>query len=174
MFSHCERSEAIQRFKGTGLLRCARNDGLFRVSFFLKVLAPWFSVMLFWCVFENAWLALLGYHLQIVLWDRQILRRVCSGFTIKGLVLFVLPTLIAGPAMYLLLPYLIEGSLSEWLARYGLSGWALVLMIPYFGLFTRCLNKLTGHHCGKKAHWRIYCLPGITCWYYSLYCQRPG
>jgi hypothetical protein len=36
----------------------------------LKLLAPCFAVLVFWCWLGNAWLAILAYHAQILLWSR--------------------------------------------------------------------------------------------------------
>jgi hypothetical protein len=39
-----------------------------------KLLAPYFAVGVFWCVFSNAWLAMLAYHAQILFWSRTHLK----------------------------------------------------------------------------------------------------
>lgn len=114
------------------------------MTFQIKLLAPWLSVILFWCVFENAWLALLGYHLQIVCWNHKALRSVFAGFTARNFALFALPAIFAGPAIYVLLPQIIEQPLAQWLARYQLSGWWLIAMVPYFGVV---------HPLLEQAHW---------------------
>ncbi|MDM3870202.1 hypothetical protein QSV34_02405 [Porticoccus sp. W117] len=108
----------------------------------LKMLAPWVAVILFWCVFKNAWLALLAYHLQIVLWNHLHFRQVFFGFSVKSFVLFSLPAILAGPAMYFLLPAITEINVAQWLADYGLTGWGLLLMVPYFGLIHPLLEQV--------------------------------
>lgn len=42
---------------------------------FLALLAPYVAVTLFWCVWPNAWCAILAYHAQILFipfWNRSI------------------------------------------------------------------------------------------------------
>ena len=112
------------------------------MSLLLKLLAPWLSVILFWCVFENAWLALLGYHLQIICWNYKQLGSAFVGFTCRGFLQFALPAVAVGPVVYFLLPHLIDGTLTGWLERYQLLGWSLFLMVPYFGLVNPCLEQI--------------------------------
>ena len=82
----------------------------------LKMLAPYFSVLLFWNLFSNGWLAILGYHLA-------------------------LPTLVAGPLVYWLLPHITHTPLPVWLADHHLSRLSLFLLVPYFGLLHPYLEQ---------------------------------
>ena len=107
----------------------------------LKLLAPYFAVAVFWCVFSNAWLALIAYHVQILLWSRKS-NIIIGRPSTKRIMLLALPTALAGPLVYLLLPYITHVSLSVWLAKYHLSGISLLMMIPYFGIIHPCLEQI--------------------------------
>jgi len=109
----------------------------------LKLLAPYFSVIIFWLVFHNAYLALLGYHLQIVFWSKK------SPFgkfwpNNKRDWFLSLAMLAAGPFIYFVLPLIAKTELSTWLSAYKLNGWLWLAMIPYFGLV---------HPFLEQAHW---------------------
>ncbi|UTW45259.1 hypothetical protein KFE80_13005 [bacterium SCSIO 12696] len=41
-----------------------------------------------------------------------------------------------------MLPYITEVTVSSWLANYDLTGWALILMVPYFGLVHPLLEQI--------------------------------
>jgi hypothetical protein len=103
-------------------------------------------------MWPNAWLALLAYHAQIVLWNRTALRNLRLPKT--GTALFLaLPTIVAGPVLYVLLPYIMKTDLSAWLDSYHLSGPALLLMIPYFGLVHPLLEQMHWHTLRKSFVW---------------------
>jgi len=92
-------------------------------------------------------LAILGYHIQILLWmlisrDDYQLGRVTKSFRL------VLPALAAGVAAYFLLPYLIKISLEDWLIQFGLGNRSFYLMVGYFGLI---------HPFLEQRHWRPLC-----------------
>ncbi|MCD4708306.1 MAG: hypothetical protein K8S62_11280 [Candidatus Sabulitectum sp.] len=106
-----------------------------------KMLAPYFAVGIFWCIFSNAWLAIFAYHLQILLWARRPFPSMrLPG--LKQIICFALPAVIAGPLFYFILPSIIHADLFTWLADYHLSGLSLVLMIPYFGIVHPYLEQL--------------------------------
>jgi hypothetical protein len=123
----------------------------------LKMLAPYFAVGVFWCVWPNAWLALLAYHVQIVFWQRRALRQLRWPTFSRG-ALFALPAVLGGPLLYVLLPLVTRVDLSEWLASYHLSGVSLLVMIPYFGIVHPLLEQL---------HWRD--LRDETVWSHLLF-----
>ena len=109
----------------------------------LRMLAPWLAVAVFWLGVGNAWLAVLAYHAQILLWSlgrplglRRPMRD-CIAWLIA-------PSVLAGPALWLLLPHITRTDLGGWLAMHGLSGTSLVVMIAYFGLV---------HPLLEQAHW---------------------
>jgi len=64
----------------------------------LKLLAPYFAVGVFWCGLSSAWLAILAYHVQIVLWSRESLFDM-RALVRKRLVLLALPAAAAGPLL---------------------------------------------------------------------------
>jgi len=107
----------------------------------LKLLAPYLAVGICWCILKNGWLAILSYHLQILFWSR----RSWAGLrwpNCKRIMLAAMPTAIAGPLLYFLLPYVTHTGLAAWLENYKLSGLSLVLMIPYFGIIHPFLEQL--------------------------------
>jgi len=107
----------------------------------LRLLAPYLSVLIFWFGFRNGWLAILGYHAQILLWGRRTLRRprIPDGVAL----LWGAPAAGAGPLLYLLLPRVSRLEFPLWLQEFHLEGWSLVLLIPYFGLLHPVLEE---HH----------------------------
>jgi hypothetical protein len=113
------------------------------VSFALKLLAPYLAVGLFWCVLGHAWLAILAYHVQILLWSRSSLKCWKKGNSSRYL-WTAMPAALTGPLLYFLLPHVVQTDLLDWLSRYHLSGLSLILMIPYFGLI---------HPILEQAHW---------------------
>jgi len=118
-----------------------KNNG--NTSRLLQLLAPYIAVGIFWCGFSNAWLAILAYHLQVLFWARHENRQI-KRLKNKRFMLLALPTLVAGPVIYFLLPYITKIEISAWLTEYRLSGSALLLMIPYFGIV---------HPVIEQVHW---------------------
>jgi len=107
----------------------------------LRLLAPYLAVGVFWCSFSNAWLAILAYHAQILVWllyERPRIGRM-SG---KRLALLSLPTIVTGALLYLLLPHITRTGLVTWLAAHKLSERSLLIMVPYFGLLHPFLEQL--------------------------------
>lgn len=112
----------------------------------LKLLAPYLAVIVFWCVLRNAWLSILAYHAQILFWSRRDLERVGRGWDTRLFLLFALPCVLAGPAVYSLAPVMCTRMpISQWFRAFGLTGVGLTLMIPYFGVV---------HPLLEQAHWR--------------------
>ncbi len=119
---------------------------------YLRALAPYVAVVVFWCVWSNAWFAILAYHTQILLWNRQDLRKMHLPRECKN-VFLAFPTVLAGPVLYALLPFITRTDLSTWLDTYHLSGPALVLMIPYFGLVHPVLEQIHWHPLRETSAW---------------------
>ena len=110
-----------------------------------KILAPYLAVVVFFCRLRSAWLAILAYHLQILLWSRGGLGRVLEGWDGRRFLALGLPCLLAGPLAYWLLPWMLsDETLGGWFAAYGIPRWSLVLLVPYFGLV---------HPVLEQAHW---------------------
>jgi len=114
-----------------------------RVELALKMAAPYLAVAVFWCVFHSAWLAILAYHAQILWWSRGALPSFARPRRSPWTWLIV-PSALAGPLTWVLLPYLTRIDLSEWLVRYGLTGVGLALMVVYYGLV---------HPVLEQSHW---------------------
>ena len=109
-------------------------------ALWLKMLAPYLAVGIFWCGFHSGWLAILAYHVQVLFWARGK-PFVLSLPPRKRMLGLAIPAALGGPLAYVLLPVITRIDLSVWLAQYQLTGWAFVAMIPYFGLVHPCLEQ---------------------------------
>lgn len=112
----------------------------------LRLLAPYLAVGVFWCLLDSAWLAVLAYHVQILLWSRG---RLLTGlgpasWRRERWLLAAIPFALAGPVLYVLLPLVSQTDLVAWLADRGLAGLPLLLMVPYYGLV---------HPVLEQTHW---------------------
>jgi hypothetical protein len=107
-----------------------------------------------WCGLQNAWLAILAYHAQILFHRHGRVRPPRARLSLRP----VLLAASAGPAAYLLLPLAARADLATLLSNYGLEGWSLLLMIPYFGLV---------HPVLEQAHWAPLrgTIPGAHLWF---------
>ena len=56
--------------------------------------------------------------------------------------LLILPSALAGPLLYFLLPYVMHNDLSGWLMHNRLSGAGFLFMIFYFGLIHPFLEQV--------------------------------
>ena len=108
------------------------------------LLAPWIAVGVFWLWLRSAWATILVYHALILLLPGRRLRDVARGWSTRLALASSVPCLLAGPLTWLLLPSMVRTPAGEWLASYGLSGWALLLIVPYYGLV---------HPVLEQAHW---------------------
>jgi hypothetical protein len=108
----------------------------------LRMLAPHFAVLVFWCWRHAAWPCILGYHAQIVLWAWHDRPRLAAGWDARRCWAAAAPAVLAGPLMYLLLPHMTRLPLATWLATHGLSGTAWLLLVPYFGIVHPLLEEL--------------------------------
>lgn len=107
----------------------------------LRHLAPYLAVLVFWCMLSNAWLAILAYHAQVLFWARgRIPKTLWQGK--RRLILLALPTVLAGPVLYFLLPYITQVDLAMWLEDHHLSRVSFLLMIPYFGILHPILEQI--------------------------------
>ncbi|MDZ4655054.1 MAG: hypothetical protein U1F44_04175 [Coriobacteriia bacterium] len=111
------------------------------LSLALRMLAPWLAVGVFWLGFGNAWLTILAYHAQILLWSRG--RAPGLRWPKRDRIAWLIaPSALAGPALWLLLPYITRTDPGGWFARHGLSGTSLVAMVAYFGLVHPLLEQV--------------------------------
>jgi membrane protease YdiL (CAAX protease family) len=113
------------------------------MTLLFKLLAPWFATGICWCVLKNGWLAILAYHVQILILSRESLSGLFQSIRGKNL-LPALPAVLAGPLIYILLPFITKTDCSIWLAEHHLTGTGFLLMIPYFGIL---------HPVLEQAHW---------------------
>jgi len=124
----------------------------------VKLLAPYLAVCIFWCIFKNGWLAIIAYHIQILLWTRHIPNM--SLPKQKKLILVAIPAILAGPLLYFLLPYITQTELSIWLQEYHISGLSLALMIPYFGLIHPVLEQIHWESLREKTYLSHFAFAG--------------
>ena len=150
-------------------LPCSKVSSQSEMKCLLKLLAPYLAVTLFWCVWPNAWFAILAYHAQILAWVRPDLRgmRWAKG---RGGMLLAIPTVLAGPAVYILLPMITRTDLSAWLNTYRVSGSSLLLMIPYFGLVHPVMEQMHWHSLRRATAWSH---PGPA-WHPRSHCRDPA
>jgi hypothetical protein len=113
------------------------------MTLLIKMLVPYVAVGVFWSTLSNAWLAILAYHALILYWSREATFKVLQP-TPRTQLMLALPTLIAGPLVYYLLPVMTQGNLSGWLVQHHLSMPSLLAMIPYFGIV---------HPWLEQTHW---------------------
>ena len=106
----------------------------------LKLLAPYFAVIVFWNVFQNAWLSIIAYHAQILFWSHKDLKK--EPLVLDRLsFLIVAPSIFSGLTVYFLLPYIAKTDIDIWLSLYKLDGVAFLIMIPYFGILHPFLEQ---------------------------------
>jgi hypothetical protein len=107
----------------------------------LQLSAPYLAVAVFWVGYESAWLTIFAYHLQMLFWTRHRLGDEPGRWNPRAAALLALPAAAAGMLLVALVPHVARGPLSVWLARYGLGGPTLALMIPYFGVVHPILEQ---------------------------------
>lgn len=118
------------------------------------MLAPWIAVGVFWLWLRSAWATILVYHALMLLLPGRRLRDVTRGWSARLALASAVPCLLAGPLTWLLLPSMVRTPVGEWLASYGLSGWTLFLIVPYYGLV---------HPVLEQAHWGpLRARPGLA------------
>jgi hypothetical protein len=114
----------------------------------LHASAPYMAVGIGLYCFRNAWLALLLYHLQIILYaglfGTDIKKTLFHGFSAGYFLVTVLPLLFFGPLLHTFLPYILKHgvSLQEWLYTHGLSHRSCLLLMPYFGIIHPILEEI--------------------------------
>lgn len=123
-----------------------------RLSLALRLLAPYLAVGVFWCGMSNAWLAILAYHAQILFWARSYGADLWRPVP-KRILPLVLPTALAGPVLYWLLPHITQTDLSAWLSNHGLSHMCMLAMIPYFGLVHPVLEQMHWAPLREQTPW---------------------
>jgi hypothetical protein len=111
------------------------------IKLYLKILAPYLAVVIFWCIFKNAWLTIIVYHAQIVFWSKKSLFRLRMPDR-TSIIFAALPVVITGPLLYFILPFIIHTELAVWLTNYHFSRVSFIMMIPYFGLLHPFLEQI--------------------------------
>ncbi len=118
----------------------------------LAAFVPYVSVLVGMYVFHSAWLAVLLYHLGVVAFvvcrkPENIWQRMWAGTKSPLLIPGLIGYAMVAPVVYFMWPWISvsDSILPEWMARYGLTGAAWLLMIPYFSLVHPILEEI---------HWR--------------------
>ena len=107
----------------------------------LRLASPYIAVGLFWCLFHNAWLAILAYHAQILGWlwrTRPVVTRPRPTRATR----IILLSALTGPVLGLFLPHIERVDLATWLDHYQLTGPALLVMTGYFAIVHPTLEQL--------------------------------
>ena len=118
----------------------------------LAAFVPYVAVLVGMYVFNSAWLAILLYHLGVGAFlfyrkPKNLWQRMWAGTKSPGLIPGLIGCAMAAPVVYFMWPQFAvsEFILPEWMARYGLTGWAWLLLMPYFSLV---------HPILEEVHWR--------------------
>lgn len=118
----------------------------------LAALVPYAAVLIGMYAFRSAWLSVLLYHLGVIAF--MMIRRPSNPWktlwagTGNPLILpAVVVCALAAPVVYFMWPLFqpSETVLPEWMARFGLTGMAWLLFIPYFSI---------AHPILEEIHWR--------------------
>jgi hypothetical protein len=112
-----------------------------RFGLALRLAAPYLAVVVFWCLLHNAWLAIIGYHAQMLWWSRGTHPKLTTPRPTPT-TLLILASVPAGPALGFLLPHIARTDIAAWLHDYHLTGPALVVMTFYFGLVHPILEQI--------------------------------
>ena len=118
----------------------------------LAALVPYIAVLLGMKLLHNAWVTILLYHAGILLFlglrrPSNLWKRVKGGLKTPLLFPSIGICAMAAPVVYFMWPWFAasETNLPEWLAVYGLTGAAWLLLIPYFSIVHPVLEEI---------HWR--------------------
>ena len=130
----------------------------------IAAFVPYVAVGIGMYGFHSAWLAILLYHAGILAFlavrrpeglGRRLLAGMKSPLVIPGMLICAM----AAPLIYFMWPWFAasESILPEWMLRYGLTGWAWWLLIPYFSIIHPVLEEI---------HWRGVSPSGAMrlCW----------
>lgn len=119
---------------------------------FLAALLPYVAVLIGMYVLSNAWLAMLLYHLGIMVFiflrkSPAFSKTLWFGFDRVLTIPAILVCAMAAPIVYFLWPWfsVSDSILSDWLSLYGLTGFSWILLIPYFSIVHPVLEEI---------HWR--------------------
>lgn len=118
----------------------------------IAALVPYIAVLLGMNVLRSAWAALLLYHAGILLFlflrkPSNLWKMMWGGMNTTLLFPAIGICLLAAPVVYFFWPWFAasDSMLQEWLSRYGLTGIAWLLLIPYFSIVHPVLEEI---------HWR--------------------
>lgn len=125
----------------------------------LRILAPYLAVAICWFGFSNAWLTVLVYHLQIILWAGRSFTMPTWRLPTKHLLL-VLPAVFIGPAVYFLLPAITGGHFDEWLTKFHVTPLSLLIMLPYFGLVHPWIEQTHWNYIRERTPFAHICFAG--------------
>ena len=127
-------------------------------------LVPYIAILVGMYVFHSAWMAILLYHVGVVAFllyqkPEKLGLRIWAGAKSLVLIPGVLACALAAPLVYFMWPWFAasESALPEWMAHYGLTDWAWLLLIPYFSLV---------HPVLEEVHWRRISPSSVNgiCW----------
>ena len=126
---------------------------------------PYAAVLVGMYCFHSAWWAIGLYHIGIagyVLWRKppDLRRRILSGYPLVVLLPGIAVCALAAPVIYFMWPWFAtgDGVLPEWMGRYGLTGRAWLLLIPYFSIVHPVLEEIHWRAIAPDR-FRVLCLP---------------
>lgn len=115
----------------------------------IVALLPYVAVLIGMYVMHSSWWAIGLYHAGIVSFlavqrSAGMLKRLRTGYRTPLLIPSVLICGLAAPVVYFLWPWMTvsDGGLMIWMAHYGLTGRAWILLIPYFSIIHPVLEEL--------------------------------
>ncbi len=142
------------------------KDNSLTVRDYIHASAPYIAVIVGMYWLGNAWISLLIYHLQIVIYsllhgsgERKALLK---GINIKVMAGFLLPLVLFGLLLYMLLGQIPGGkqNIGAYLQQYNLTGLWFALFIPYFCIVHPVLEELhwMRFRLSTKYHFIMYIL----------------
>lgn len=137
----------------------------------LRLLVPYFAVIVFWFGLGNAWLTIAAYHLLILFFARRHLSLPKRPANPSHL-LWALPAIGAGPLLYVLLPHLAGDNLTGWLAARQMSPASIMVLLPYFAVVHPWIEQTHWHPLRQQtrfahpvfAGYHILVLTSLTSW----------
>ena len=118
----------------------------------LGALVPYLAVLIGMTLFKSAWLTIGLYHAGVIAFllirkPDRFWARLWTGVRSPLTGPAVLVCALAAPIIYFMWPLFatLGVGLADWLAWYGLTGWAWIVFIPYFSIV---------HPILEEAHWR--------------------
>lgn len=123
----------------------------------LTMVAPYIAVLIFWVGFKNGWLAMLCYHLLIVLCSHRQFRELRKGWNLNSFMMFALPAALAGGILFWGWPFLFSAELmGNWLNEHAIYRSQGLLLLLWFGLLHPPLEQMHWNQHFQARGWIAY------------------